>query len=320
VGGGEGGLRLSLKGPEDHWSDPMWYGWPSMKSGYDMQKLEEVPRSWGGDNKTGGCMLGNSSSGQVPLRCWSNALTLAPDETLDFHFDMLVTPFQDLNTRVKERVNTRHYQLGYGTSIYGPPQTEVPPTKIAQTYGSNTIGLHQGTGLNMFISWIFDPVAQQNTSRYIAAAHEAGMRVKTYFTVRELTVRSAMSELFAIASLGDEIIDTRLSFPDPWENRMNLGNYWLQEHLLGRLPPNASYGGNSSAAAAALIDEPGYSIAWNQEMPWNPLGWRWDYAVHVRGTSRWSNWYVEALHWACTKGMTSPPDNVTIDGLCEYYR
>lgn len=25
--------------------------------------------------------------------------------------------------------------------------------------------------------------------------------------------------------------------------------------------------------------------------------------------------YVEALHWAVTKGITSPPDGVTIDGL-----
>jgi hypothetical protein len=27
------------------------------------------------------------------------------------------------------------------------------------------------------------------------------------------------------------------------------------------------------------------------------------------------NWYIEALHWAVTKGVTSPPDNVTLDGL-----
>lgn len=133
------------------------------------------------------------------------------------------------------------------------------------------------------------------------------MRTKIYFTIRELTVRSALSELFAISSLDDEIIEPRLAFPDPWEHRDNLGNSWLQEHFLGRI----DHHGNVSALRA----EPGYSIAWNQLMPWNPLGWRWDYAVHVRGDSRWANWYVEALHWACTRGTTSPPDNVTIDGV-----
>ena len=45
VGGGTGGMRVSLKGAENHWDLPMWYGWPSRASGYD-PTLAEVPRSW----------------------------------------------------------------------------------------------------------------------------------------------------------------------------------------------------------------------------------------------------------------------------------
>ena len=118
------------------------------------------------------------------------------------------------------------------------------------------------------------------------------------FQVRELSVRSAYSEFFGIASLGDEILHSRLDFPDPWEHRDNLGNTWLQEHVLSS--DNAS--------------EPGYSIAYNTLMPFMPDGFEWDFSVHVKGDSRWVNWYVEALHWAATKGVTSPPDGVTIDG------
>ena len=119
--------------------------------------------------------------------------------------------------------------------------------------------------------------------------------------MRALPVRSAFSEFFGIASLGDEILHRREDFPDPWEHRDKLGDTWLQEHVLST--DNAS--------------EPRYySVAYNTLMPFMPVGFQWDFAVHVKGSSRWVNWYVEALHWAATKGVTSPPDGNTIDGLC----
>ena len=321
-------MRVSLKGAENHWDLPMWYGWPSRASGYD-PTLAEVPRSWyaanhpcrsmfvshhsltlflthilkpelcvlilirrGGDKKDGGCSLGNASDlSAVPLRCWSNAITFNGSESIDFHLDLLITPFRDLNSVAREHFGIRHYQLGYPIS-----NDATPPAIINENFGSTVIGLHQGTSVNPFISWIFDPDTSKNMSRYIASAHAQDMRVKTYFTVRELSVRSALCELFGIVSLGDEILDRRLEFPDPWEHRDNLGNPWLQEHML-----------NTKNAT-----EPGYSIAYNLLMPWNKQGFAWDFALHVKGDSRWVNWYVEALHWAATKGMTSPPDNITI--------
>jgi len=50
-------------------------------------------------------------------------------------------------------------------------------------------------------------------------------------------------------------------------------------------------------------------------VPAMPPGFDWDYAVHVKGDSRWVNWYVEAVNWAATRGVTTPPDGHTIDGL-----
>ena len=229
VGGGSGGMRVSLKGPESHWGLPMWYGWPSARSGYD-PTLAEVPRSWGGDKKDGGCLLSNASdpsAAAVPLRCWSNTLTFSGRQSIDFHLDLLITPFRDLNSMARSHFGIRHYQLGYPNS-----NDANPPASIKENYGSTVIGLHQGTSVNPFISWIFDPDTSQNMSRYIASAHAQGMRVKAYFTVRELSVRSALSELFGVISLGDEILERRLSFPDPWEHRDNLGNAWLQSHAL----------------------------------------------------------------------------------------
>jgi len=274
----------------------MWYGWPSRASNYDAT-LKEVPLAWGGDKKDGGCHLGATpsvkhSNASVPLRCWSNAITFGRNETVDFHFDLLITPFRDINTMAREKFGVRHYQLGYPIS-----NDDTSPATIQENYGSTVIGLHQGTAINPFISWIFDPDTSKNMSRYIAAAHKKQMRVKAYFTVRELSVRSAWSELFGLVALGDEVLHRRLDFPDPWEHRDNLGNAWLQQHLLN--VPNAT--------------EPGYSVAYNLLMPWLKQGFDWDFAVHVKGDSRWTSWYIEALHWAATKGMTSPPDNVTIE-------
>jgi hypothetical protein len=274
VGGGTAGMRLSLKGPESYWQLPMWYGWPSRASNYN-PTLAEVPHSWGGDKKDGGCQLGGANmtatatvglNAVVPLRCWSNAITFAGKQTVDFYFDLLITPFRDINTMVRERFGIRHYQLGYPIS-----NDDTPPSDIQETFGSTVIGLHQGTAVNPYISWIFDPHTSRNMSRYTAAAHAANMRVKSYFTVRELSVRSALSELYGLIALGGEVLHRRLDFPDPWEHRDNLGNAWLQQHLLN--VPNAT--------------EPGYSIAYNLQMPWLQPGFDWDFALHVRGDSRW---------------------------------
>ena len=55
---------------------------------------------------------------------------------------------------------------------------------------------------------------------YIDEAHSKGMKVKIYYTVRELSNRAL--EIFALRSLGDEI----LSYGPGG------GFSWLQEHLV----------------------------------------------------------------------------------------
>ena len=251
-------MRVNLKGSGQCWNMPMWYGWPTAGSGYtDAHQM--IPNSWGGDARDGGCYIDS----HVMLSCHSNAIRFeSPGDTREFKFDLLITPFKDLNSVIKSRFGIRHYQLGYPTS-----SDDTQPDEIQAKFGSTVIGLHQGTSINPFISWIFDPDTSRNMSEYIQKAHNRSMRVKVYFTVRELSVRSALSELFGVSFLDGEILAPRLSFPDPWEHRDNLGNAWLQQHLLNT--PNVS--------------EPGYSVAYNLEMPWNPQGFDWDFAVHVKG-------------------------------------
>jgi hypothetical protein len=90
---------------------------------------------------------------------------------------------------------------------------------------------------------------------YIDEAHRLGLKVKIYYTVRELTNRAP--EIFALRSLGDEI----LSFGQGG------GFPWLQEHL------------GSNYIAGWFVPK------------------LKDAAVINSGVSRWHNYYLEGLNW-----------------------
>ena len=66
IGGGTGGLRVGLKGHEEHWNLPMWYGWPTAAHGYQ-DTHTAIPASWGGDARDGGCQLGAAQNNTVPF-------------------------------------------------------------------------------------------------------------------------------------------------------------------------------------------------------------------------------------------------------------
>jgi hypothetical protein len=102
---------------------------------------------------------------------------------------------------------------------------------------------------------------------YVKEANAIGVRVKSYYTVRELSNRAA--ELFVLRQLGDEILSTPAcsdATPPPGGCR---GTAWHREHL------QASYG-------AAWICELS-----NKEF---------DAAVAEQGLAgRWLNYYIEGL-------------------------
>ena len=81
LGGSKGGLRVKLKGDGLGWESPTF-----------MTRHEsDIPRSWGGDKRAGGCKLGATDK-VIPLTCASGAVTLRPAEPLTFRFDLMITP------------------------------------------------------------------------------------------------------------------------------------------------------------------------------------------------------------------------------------
>ncbi len=160
-----------------------------------------MPGSWCNGGK-GGCDLVETGADRVLIRAYSGPRTLSAGETLYFNFSLLVTPFRTIDPR---RQWARRFYHRYR-----------PVDEIAAT-GANTINVHHATEINPFINYPF--LRPDGMKAYVDQAHARGMKVKIYYTVRELSNRAP--EIFALRSLGDEVF-----FPGEGG-----GFSWLQEHL-----------------------------------------------------------------------------------------
>jgi len=185
------GLQFSLR--DDRYRRPLNTNF------YQSQPLV-MPRSWDNGGK-GGCRL-RAILGEFRVSCYSGERTMEAGEEQRYDFVLLLTPFKTLNTA--DQWNTRFFHA------YAPLDS------IARM-GASTINVHHATAIN---PWINYPFLRPDTMRaYIAAAHQRGMRVKIYYTVRELTIKAP--ELFPLRSLGHEVFS-----PGPGG-----GFSWLQEHV-----------------------------------------------------------------------------------------
>jgi Glycoside hydrolase 123, N-terminal domain len=185
------GVQFSLR--DDRYSRPL-------NTNFYLSKPLVMPRSWANDGK-GGCRLrGGKEAYQVI--CFSGARTMAAGEVQRYDFQLLLTPFHPIQT--KAQWATRYFHA------------YVPLDSVARM-GANTVNVHHATAINPWINYPF--LATDGLSAYVDSAHARGMRVKIYYTVRELTNHAP--ELFALRSLGDEVIA-----PGPGG-----GFSWLQEHL-----------------------------------------------------------------------------------------
>ncbi|MGH4030187.1 glycoside hydrolase domain-containing protein [Actinomycetota bacterium Odt1-20B] len=185
------GLQLSLR--DEHYTRPL-------NTNYYREKPLVTPRSWAGDGD-GGVRL-RTAGGVRELTAYSGPLRLRAGESRRFEFRLLLTPFKPVEPG---RQLAERYFHAYAA-----------PEEIA-AYGANVVNLHHATPPNPYIN---DPLLRADALRsYTDAAHQLGIRVKVYDTVRELTRNTP--ELPALAALGDEVFA-----PGPGG-----GHAWLREHL-----------------------------------------------------------------------------------------
>jgi hypothetical protein len=176
-----------------------------------------------------------------------------------FRWDMSVTPFKARNE--SQHWNLRHFQVGY------PGSTFTSAEDVHKT-GATVINIHQGvdTMINPFINYPFIPESVELLANYTKTANDLGMRVKFYYTVRELSNHAA--EIWAMRQLSNEIYSR---------------------------PTCGSAKGASCGGAAWLQEQLGstYGPAWFDQLQ-TPNGA--DAAIAQTGTAgRWLNYYIEGL-------------------------
>ena len=233
LGAVDGGVQLKLKGPN--------YRWPLVNIHYHRRPLL-MPKAWHNDGK-GGCDLVDAGAKGVTLHAYGGPRRLAAGETLRFDFALLVTPVKPLDYAAHW---THRYYHG------GVPS----PESVATESSARIINIHHGNHLNPFINYPFLTV--DKISSYVEDAHERDLKVKLYYTIRELT--NHVAELWALRSLGDEI----------YADGPGGGYAWLHEHLVH-----------------------GYSPAWHHRFG----DGTWCASISQTGLSRWHNYYVEGLGW-----------------------
>ena len=249
------GLQCKLKHTTPHWG---LYG------------LRDVGlyRDWAGDGE-GGCSV-REEGDAVVLRAFTGPLSLEAGRELHLNFGLLITPLKTLD---KDHWSWRYFH-----------KSKAEPVKTVSETRASIINLHQGDGLNPHINYPFRTA--DRLAAYVDEAHEAGLRVKIYYTVRELS--NYTTEFWALRSLGDEIFRHGPGFkladhgrtPQDPKSLPKMGSSWLCEHAIT-----------------------GYVPAWHQ-----PLGnGHYDAAVAQQGLSRWHNYYLEGLNYLVRR--------VGIDGL-----
>ena len=194
------GLRVQLRAEN--------YARPMVNIHYERQPLNDPP-SWSGGG-VGGISVAPAAEKTVLFTASSGPRALTPERPLHFDFDLSITPFKPLNTEAQWR--DRYYHIN------GVPAA---PEKVREA-GANVVNIHQGNALNPYINYPF--LTADKLTDYTTRAHAVGLRVKYYYTVRELT--NWTPELFALRSFGDELIAPGKGGGHAWCEEHLGGNYW----------------------------------------------------------------------------------------------
>lgn len=229
LGNVDGGLQCKLKGPN--------YRWPLVNIHYRHRPLL-MPEAW--HNQGAGRCEVTEDGDRVVFRASGGPRTMKPGDELRFDFGLLITPVKPFDP--KAHWTQRYYHSG------------MPSPQDVADRGARIINIHHGNDINPFINYPF--LTEDKLRPYIDEAHELGLKVKLYYTIRELT--NHVAELWALRSLGTEI------FP----HGPGGGYAWLHEHLVKD-----------------------YSPAWHHRFS----DGTWCASISQTGLSRWHNYYIEGL-------------------------
>lgn len=252
VGNVNAGIRVKLKGEN--------YRKPLVNIYYSYRPLN-MPKSWCNEG------LGGVRYQDGSFIAYSGEHQLKKEEELRFDFDLMVTPFKPID--VKKHFNMRMY--------HRPPAYKYDLNEIKT---ANVINVHHGNDLNPYINYPF--FEDEALSNFINKAHNKGVRVNVYYTLRELTV--FLPELKALIDLDGEIFvkpEKEIETPFLWQAE---NHKWVRENVGENLIP-----------------------AWRQVLNGEKYKGEYDSAIITDGQSRLCNFYVE--------GVKQLMDRIDIDGI-----
>ena len=261
LGTPDAGLRVKLKGQDDSWNSPVELPTVAAKAWGNCRP--------GAKKNCSGAIEVVEDGDAIVFRASTGTMTLASGQALPFSFDMLATPLKTLNTT--QHFDTRYYHFGGPVPVLNLTMDEY--VLRIKALNVSWVVIHQGSNLNPYINYPLreDLAGVDQLGEFVSTCHEHGLRVKLYFTTRELTNRA--SELPLLKALPNhEII---------FGGRGG-GGAWLQEHL------SSDYSTAWSQVAMARHNPGAPSL--------NGLPILADEAVHDSGYSRWNNFYVEAVN------------------------
>ena len=191
LGNVNAGLQYSLR--DENYVRPL-------NTNFYLQKPLLLPTSWGNGNK-GGVNVGIKGSSMLANNYTGERL-MKKGEVLYFNFNLLITPFHTIDTDFQWE-NRFYHKYSSVDSI--------------KETGATVVNIHHATPINPWINYPF--IAHAEMKKYIDEAHNKGLKVKIYNTVRELSNRAY--ETFPMRSLGHEI----------YSPGKGGGFSWLQEHV-----------------------------------------------------------------------------------------
>ncbi|MEX2594169.1 MAG: glycoside hydrolase domain-containing protein [Anditalea sp.] len=262
MGAVNGGLRLKLKSDN--------YTLPLVNIYYKFGPLN-LPPSWGNDNK-GGVEV-REKGDAVWINAYSGSREMEAGKVLNFDFELLITPFRTISNEVK-----------YGDRYFhGGGKDAFSKIEKANKAGANIINIHHAENIYPFINYPYQDENISDLKQLVNDAHADSLRLKLYYTTRELTKN--IPEFQAFYSLNGELL-----FPGPGnESRTealhpNGPNEWLVKNLRENYVP-----------------------AWYNPISEGRFKGSVDLSVITTPNSRLNNFYIGGLDWMLK--------NLKIDGV-----
>ena len=261
VGSVNGGLRIKWKAEN--------YIRPLINVYYKFGPLN-LPTSWGNSGK-GGIDVTEKGS-DVVINAYSGNREVREGEILNYNFELLLTPFRTIDR--KNKFGERYFHGGgANTSV-----------KVASAVdaGANVINIHHAEDIYPFINYPYLDANVEELKKLVASAHEKNIRMKFYYTTRELTKN--LPEFWAFYSLNGEVI-----YPGPGNESKTVinpkgPNEWLVKNLREKYIP-----------------------AWYNVIKEGKFKGENDLSVITTPDSRLNNFYVAGLEWMVK--------NIGIDGV-----